>query len=183
MKKLFSLIIVFGLLLSVNAYASSDKIYLICIVIATDTSNNTGKMIKLIPQDSKTINVNYIKIDKSKNKPKIDIWEHYAGVLWNKSKPEKVLSIFKKSEKIEKAAYEDGHYLYTVEDKIFDGSMARMTFDIYQNGGKWFLDGRDYLDGGVEMGNKNYLFKGECVEFVKKEFFKIKKKGINNYKK
>tara|TARA_X000000950_G_scaffold277822_1_gene367794 strand:+ start:578 stop:1126 length:549 start_codon:yes stop_codon:yes gene_type:complete len=182
MKKYFGIVIL-SFLISVNTYASSNKIHLICTVKATDTKNNTGKMVKLIPQDSKTINVNYIKIDKSKDKLKIDIWEHYAGILWTKSKPQKVLSIFKKSERVEKAAYKNKHYLYNVEDKIFNGGVARMTFDIYKDNGKWFLDGSDYFVSGSELGNKDYLFSGECAEVVKKDFFKIKKKGINNYKK
>ena len=181
MKKLL-VILVLSLLFSVNVYAATEKIYLVCEVRATDTSKNTGKMMGLIPYGSKVINVNYISIEKKNKKIKIVIYEHYAGVAWSKTKPEKLLSILPKSDKVEKSDYVDGHYLYSISDNFADGEAAKMTFDIYMKDDKWIIQGSDYMDGGEQLGIKDYLFEGNCIEFVKKNFLKIRKKGIVNYK-
>ena len=69
MKKLLG-IIVLSLLLSGNAYASSEKIYLVCPIKATDITRNTGKIIEYIPNLETIINTNYISIYKKKIKSK-----------------------------------------------------------------------------------------------------------------
>ena len=177
MKKILG-IIVLGLFLSGNVYASSDKNYLICKVKATDTTKNSGKMIKFITDVVSIINVNYISINKKKDQEKIEIviYEHTASKVWFKSKPDKLLSFLPKSQKAEKIEYKNGHFLYTIKDTLMDGALAKKTFDIYKKD-KWVIEGTDFFD----FGNNDildYPFKGDCEEYSKEEFVKLRKKGI-----
>ena len=178
MKKILG-IIVLGLLLSGNAYASSEKIYLICEIKATDTTKNTGKMISHITDLVSIINVNYISIDKKENKVKIVIYEHEASKYWFKiqPKPQKIFSFLKNSEKTDKSEYKEGHFFYTVTDKLIDGDLAKITFDIYKKDNNWIVEGTDYKNF-FENGILKYPFKGDCEEYSKEEFIKLRKKGI-----
>ncbi len=127
MKKLLG-IVVLGLLLSFNANASSEKIYLICKIKATDTTKNTGKMISHITDLVSIINVNYISINKKENKVKITIYEQGPSKFWFKFKPEELMSFLKKSEITKKTEYKNGHFLYTAN--AYD--IFKHTFDIYK---------------------------------------------------
>jgi len=177
MKKILG-IIVLSLLLSGNAYASSEKIYLVCPIKATDITRNTGKIIKYIPNLEKIINTNYISIYKKKDKIKIVIYEHIASIVWFKFKPEKPLSYLKPHIKT-KSEYNNGHFLHTVTDTIT--GTAEINFDIYKKENKWIVEGthNEYSPPDTT----DYTFKGDCTEFTKEDFLKARRKGIMNYKK
>ena len=178
MKKLLGIVIL-SLLLSGNAFASVEKIYLICKIKPTDVTKNTGKMISHMTDLVSIINVNYISIDKKENKVKIIIYEHQASKFWFKfkPKPQKIFSFLKSSEKTDKSEYKDGHFFYTATDKILDGDLAKITFDIYKKDNKWIVEGTDYFNV-FENGVLDYTFKGDCDEFIKKDFLKIRKQGL-----
>tara|TARA_B110001450_G_scaffold90301_1_gene85787 strand:+ start:21 stop:551 length:531 start_codon:yes stop_codon:yes gene_type:complete len=174
MKKLLGIVVV-GLLLSFNANASSEKIYLICKIKATDTTKNTGKMISHITDLVSIINVNYIFINKKENKIKITIYEQGPSKFWFKFKPEELMSFLKKSEITKKTEYKNGHFLYTAN--AYD--IFKHTFDIYKKESKWVVDGTNYSDFGKENGIFDFPFKGDCDEYSKEKFSKLRKKGIN----
>jgi len=177
MKKFLG-IVVLGLLLSGNAYASSEKIYLVCPVKATDITRNTGKIIEYIPNLETIINTNYISIYKKKNKIKIVIYEHIASIVWFKFKPEKTLSYLKPYIKT-KSEYKNGHFLHTVTETVTNST--QVNFDIYKKENKWIVEGTYNIYSPPDT--TDYTFKGDCVEFIKEDFLKARRKGIINYKK
>jgi hypothetical protein len=177
MKKFLG-IVVLGLLLSGNAYASSEKIYLVCPVKATDITRNTGKIIEYIPNLETIINTNYISIYKKKNKIKIVIYEHIASIVWFKFKPEKTLSYLKPYIKT-KSEYKNCHFLHTVTETVTNST--QVNFDIYKKENKWIVEGTYNIYSPPDT--TDYTFKGDCVEFIKEDFLKARRKGIINYKK
>ena len=85
------------------------------------------------------------------------------------------MSFLKKSEITKKTEYKNGHFLYTAN--AYD--IFKHTFDIYKKESKWVVDGTNYSDFGKENGIFDFPFKGDCDEYSKEKFSKLRKKGIN----
>tara|TARA_B100000767_G_C19488668_1_gene419265 strand:+ start:86 stop:613 length:528 start_codon:yes stop_codon:yes gene_type:complete len=173
--KIILIVLLINTLLLTKVLAASEKIYLICTVKATE-SDSTG-VNKALIQINEIVNTNYVFINKKKKKPKIIIYEHLAGKLWYTSKPEKLYSGFPRKFLEIKSSYNGKNFSYIVKENSL--GFFQKNFEIYLKENRWMINGRDqFLDNG--MGDLDYKFSGECKKYLKKEFFELRKKGIQN---
>ena len=58
------------------------------------------------------------------------------------------------------------------------GKYFKDTFDIFETEGKWLVKGSRKNDSGDPAYYIDYEFLGVCNEYKKKEFLKLRKKGV-----
>ena len=78
-----------------------------------------------------------------------------------------------------KSEYKNGHFLHTVTETVTNST--QVNFDIYKKENKWIVEGTYNIYSPPDT--TDYTFKGDCVEFIKEDFLKARRKGIINYKK
>ena len=193
MKKLLW-IVVLGLLLSSNAYAATN-IYLSCPMYITE-DNSDDVISEVFSETNGFVAQIYanIKISSSNIKLKLYLQSPAMDDDWTNKKPVKTKIKFKGS-------VEDNHYYFEGKTKESNNQMTSegyTNYDFYKKEGEWFLDAELY---GVASFKKSYLKKLEkiskdlalelknvttdftsyeniCLEYDKKEFKNIIKKGI-----
>ena len=173
--RIILIVLLINTLLLPKVLAASEKIYLICSVKAIE-SNSTGTYKALI-QINEIANIYYVFIDKKKKKPKIIIYEHLAGKLWYTSKPEKLYSGFPRKFLEIESSFDGKNFSHRVKENSL--GFFQTNFEIYLKENRWMINGRDRFPGDG-TGDLDYKFSGECKKYLKKEFFELRKKGIQN---
>jgi len=165
-----------------NVGFASANIYLVCPIKIT-TDNSFFGLKKMHQASNNFINQFYINIKTSSSSIKMNYYAHVSpdGVFdWQNIKPTKSKLKFK-------GYVEDDHYIFEnvldYKDDILKIEMYT-EFDFYKKEGEWFLS---YTVDGI-YNNKlvglksddliyDYNAKNNCVEYNKKEFLNIRKKG------
>ena len=86
-----------------------------------------------------------------------------------------IVGIYLKSEKFESSL---GKMLSKMLVNMGSRGPDSAGFAIYKKESKWVVDGTNYSDFGKENGIFDFPFKGNCEEYSKEEFVKLRKKGI-----
>ena len=173
MKKLLG-ILVLGLLLSTQSFAASESLYLTCPQNITE--DNSADHIREFHKSLGKIHQYYyfdIKIKKSKVDIKVYSHAREPDKIWSNVKPTIFLSSKHKDQKA--GHVEGGSYFIMFEPDGIEG--VREYFKIYKNSSSWAYKGRRVMK--LDSIDVDFIHRGDCNLHEKKEFNKLRKKGVS----
>ena len=171
MKKLLG-VVVLSLLLSVNVFAESENLYLTCAQTITEDNSDEGLKQYHISRGEIS---QYWYFDIKNKKSKIRIKAYAHGYEKNKVWHEvKTMLAFDSIDKGTEVSFKNNEY------KIMSGTKKYFDeFRIYKLEDQWKYDGHSLLDD--KYFTVDFKHSGICNSHIKKEFNKLRKKGISIY--
>jgi len=173
MKKLLG-IMVLGFLLSAQSFAASESLYLTCP--RNITEDNSADHIKEFHKSLGKIHQYYyfdIKIKKSKVEIKVYSHAPDPDKTWSNVKP--TIFLNSKFEDNKAGHVEDGSYFIMFEPDGIEGVLE--YFQIYKNFSSWAYKGRTVMK--LDSIDVDFKHGGDCNLHEKKEFNKLRKKGVS----
>ena len=170
MKKILGIIVI-GLLLSGNAYAATEKNYLICE--DTVKENFSKGAIKGEYPIGEVINTEYLELIKKKTKATLKVTRHWPGLyLWQSSKAEKQGTL--------KGSLKDNDYIFN-HSFSNNGKDHIENYKLYKIDNSWNIDGYLKWDGFMNE-YVEFKFISKCKEYEKKEFINLRKLAMKKPK-